>query len=88
MGWYLMLPPISPQSCPDPRVPLSKWEISWSFDSSDECEQAKKNTLAQYVQVVPERDRRGPCGDGKENAFVAQITLGQCVPSDDPRLQR
>jgi len=76
VGWYLMFPPIDPESRFDPTVseqqldlkaPLHAWWIADTFDTSDQC----KAAIAS-MNLKP-RD----FWYGKE----------QCVSSDDSKLK-
>ena len=83
LGWYLMIPPYDMARTPQ-APPLSKWEISQSFDSAGECEELRHGWQTKIDKAVH--------GDAR---LSKEITVGDvysyshslCVASDDPRLK-
>jgi hypothetical protein len=79
--WNLMFPPLTPNGV-DPSAPLSKWEISSSYDTADECEESKTRKLA-FLKTLR------PAQASQRAAVIVQEKLSesQCVAGDDPRLK-
>jgi len=89
LGWYLMVPPVEDLPRKDPGdgggVPyrvkrgatLSAWEIANSFDSADECRNAKKELTASATHS----------SDRLSIANVMAKREALCIATDDPRLK-
>ena len=79
VGWYLMLPPVSPKDKkPDLGwalgQPISEWVQNSSFDTAKDCESTKDQTV--------ELEKK------KQNKILEDIYLmARCIASDDPRLK-
>jgi hypothetical protein len=83
-GWYLMVPP-----WPIPkywrRPPLSQWENYKSFDWADECDEYRHAEILQLVQKMVAEHEDPKDLNGSDQQRVGQLTIGQCLASDDPR---
>lgn len=97
VGWYLMTPPlIIPPPSPHPRpyqvddhAPISRWDISQSFDHAEDCEKARKKLAKDaadpnYQIVVPANmDKFSVIGS--RIAIQNRLMSATCIGSDDPR---
>jgi hypothetical protein len=82
LGWLLLTPPYVKDGSFDSKAPLSSWSDAAEFGSQVECE--------NYRHHVSPKDlaRNGQRGaiDLEEEAKLR--LRGQCVPADDPRLEK
>ena len=79
VGWYLMLPPWVAQNQFDSHAPFSKWEISGRFDTAEHCRIMRQAAVDWYIDHPKE----------KEASWNKRLfSTGQCVPDDDPRLNK
>ena len=80
VGWYMMMPP--PPSYPggpvNTSIPLSKWNMTASYDTAKECE--KYRSILQGLLANPETGEKTKDHTPRGDAAV-------CVASDDPRLK-
>ena len=76
-GWYLMMPILDPHNSWKPlQLPLSQWDHEGSYDTARDCAEAREDLLNQFRKdKMPER------------ALEAEMMLGQCIATDDPRLK-
>jgi len=85
MGWYLMTPVPketfgTPQAELNEKLPLSQWATSRSYQTAQECEQARISAMVAFQSDVssPDHSRR----------LTAQSAMhSTCIASDDPRLK-
>jgi hypothetical protein len=91
LGWLLMMPPDSgkaPHSV-DSEVPLSRWIVVSSFDTSENCE--KTLAALQNKEEDPvDLDKTGRLKRLKKNDAAlgkARAINAACVASDDFRLK-
>jgi hypothetical protein len=101
VGWYLMVPPASPDRDALPgrliadvqTKPLSAWEIERSYDSARDC-MAERDARIKLAAKQP----AGPVSfsiplsdsDSKEfnkDEMHMQQMDSQCIETDDPRLK-
>jgi hypothetical protein len=87
LGWYLMLPPADLKTCPAADAPISKWDISQSFDTASDCETSRSRSFNEVIHGLAQHQFKGTCGDAKMDPIAAQITLARCIATDDPRLK-
>jgi hypothetical protein len=75
VGWYLMLPPVRPDSVgepePDTAAPIARWDIVVTFDTAEEC------------NVVQSEHSRITFPDGTPDHVLRAV---RCIATDDPRL--
>ncbi len=83
VGWYLVIPPKLGVNSKDQiyvePAPFSRWQISESFDTAKECQEAAR-ALAQPVQSAAEAGQRQSLEDFR-------LVYAKCIASDDPRLK-
>ncbi|MGA9721417.1 MAG: hypothetical protein WBQ86_03085 [Candidatus Binatus sp.] len=84
VGWYLMVPPYDMIRMPQ-ALPLSKWNISQSFDSADECEELKNAWQSKIAKAA-----HGDAGLSKKITVgdVYSYSRSVCIATDDPRLNQ
>lgn len=73
MGWYLIVPTPEMARARRDDVSLSRWYQIGSYDSADDCNQAKNGMLYSKSQ-----------SNADENWATSRL---QCVADDDPRLK-
>ena len=73
VGWYLVMPTPEMASARRDDVSLSHWYQIGTYDSADDCNQAKSGMLYSKSQT-----------NADENWRMARL---QCVAEDDPRLK-
>ena len=88
-GWYLMSPPVIrvPRRGPvvNPVAHFKYWKIRGSYESSDDCEDAKR-AMPMLVSENPEKMPKG--FDDLSPAAVPEVIKSLvCIPADDPRLK-
>jgi hypothetical protein len=81
VGWYLMMPPHG--TPPDSSLPpLSNWRVAESFDSANDCEDARGRQMAENIRGLHSADPA---------AYVKKLQRAldevQCIEADDPRLK-
>lgn len=75
-GWYLLMPPVNwITTRRDPFAPLNRWEDLATFNTAENCEKIRVNTIEKVCE-----ERLNAC----ENLEYTLV----CVPTDDPRLRR
>jgi hypothetical protein len=74
VGWYLMVPPLSPDRTHNNQAPISQWTIFDSFDTAAEC---SDSLLRQYDRT--ERKHNQTLADAYSSAAS--------ISTDDPRLK-
>ncbi|HEY6420006.1 MAG TPA: hypothetical protein VIX59_13465 [Candidatus Binataceae bacterium] len=74
VGWYLMMPPQTPDDVYITNAPLSHWHVQRAFDTATECENYS-TFFWDYLKNEPK----------KQKLF---LDLAQCISSDDPRLAK
>ena len=98
VGWYLMLPPPTPDGVTNPALrfvesdaPLSKWSIQRSYDTAESCEKAKEKAKKAARQAIISE---GGCFDSDRSVrgrikTTDEITTvdALCIASDDQRLK-
>jgi hypothetical protein len=59
VGWYLMVPPLTPEGLNDPNAtlvngtaPISQWVIFRAYDSADQCEQERRSGQLALVEAI------------------------------------
>jgi len=72
VAWYLLFAPTTKGNM-NVDAPLSQWKQSASYDTSDDCEGARKQIVAVATAV----------GSSAPKGRV----WAMCVPTDDPRLK-
>ena len=79
VGWYLMLPPLTPNArWIDTTAPLSAWyKVKPPYASMHDCERAKNAMVALH--------RPNPSSPSEQLRLKGE-EAALCVPSDDPRL--
>jgi len=79
VGWYLMLPPLTPNGrWIDTTAPLSAWyKVKPPYASMHDCERAKNAMVALH--------RPNPSSPSEQLRLKGE-EAALCVPSDDPRL--
>jgi hypothetical protein len=83
LGWYLMVPPLTGRPAPDDLnldAPLGRWTVYEAFDRAAECEEAKVRADENLLAADQAGHPRPAWAHG-------QITMSQCIASDDPRLK-
>jgi hypothetical protein len=92
VGWYLLMPPMGTIKTTEPLTwrtdaPLAEWQISQSFDKSDDCEKARKAYINNPDNsiVVPADMDKFDAQTSHLNQQVARL-MAQCIATDDPRL--
>ena len=84
VGWYLMVPPLTPGGGPHKvlfHAPLSKWEVGVEHDTKAECEDSLRESIKNM-----DRDANA-CEVGSCSVMVVEYAHGRCMASDDPRLK-
>lgn len=76
VGWYLMVPPLSADKQIDLDAPVPQWEIEESYDSAQECREAKLWHVEHPGSAAP-----GYGALNQRNGYA------QCIATDDPRLK-
>jgi hypothetical protein len=97
VGWYLMVPPVTPEGLTDPnatlvngKAPISQWVIFRAYDSADQCQQERRSGQLALVDAI----RANPelLTDRAQYGLMAMELLkkggAQCIASDDPRLAK
>jgi hypothetical protein len=87
VGWYLMMPPVIPDTHRVNRdAPLSQWKIAHKFPQNAGCENAKQRAreagLAAQALGHENLPRRGGNPD-----LTCVRCAAQCVEDNDPRLK-
>jgi hypothetical protein len=97
VGWYLMVPPVTPEGLTDPnatlvngKAPISQWIIFRAYDSADQCQQERRSgqlALVDAIRANPELliDR---AQFGLKAMDLLKRGASQCIASDDPRLAK
>ena len=75
IGWYLLLPPISPDGYVDSAAPLPRWKIDAKLDT------AARDAL-RHVTVLARRAEDPPM-----QVEIAADHLALCIQADAPRLK-
>ena len=90
VGWYLMVPPYEGRIS-DPasvvvndRAAISKWEISDSFDSANDCADQRMRSQSA-ASKYPDSMLRAP--KTSHQLTVARFMFATCIATDDPRLK-
>jgi len=80
--WYLLYPPFNVEKGKvDPSLPLTRWVLVETFNSSADCEARKIPTLEALDGKVHELDAT------KRDAQRRLRERALCVWSDDPRVR-
>jgi hypothetical protein len=74
VGWYLLMPPMTPDRHFNTFGPLSKWSVAKAFDTAGECNNFKSDALMESMTK-------------KVAIGVEGYSASQCIASDDPRLK-
>jgi hypothetical protein len=82
VGWLLMTPPYARNGNFDSKAPLADWTDAAEFRSAVECEDYRHHVKPEDLA------RNGQKGVINEVAEAKLRMQGQCVSSDDPRLQK
>ncbi len=88
VGWYLLMPPwIGPTL--DLRTPLSKWVNQGSFDSDEQCENARADLINGFKGDLDTAEGKAPdCEDVAMLQMADEVEEeSECVATDDPRLK-
>jgi hypothetical protein len=84
VGWYLMVAPRDPDYLFMTSAPLTKWAITKSFDTAEECEKER-------TEEVHQADRSGTYWyfdtKKRENVGSPAKYAYLCVATNDPRLK-
>lgn len=84
MGWYLMIPPLSPYGpFADASAPLSKWNVYAAYDEAQQCNEA----YVEYNHLMERKKATHP-SDKNAGSLATQLLDAQCIASDDPRLAK
>jgi hypothetical protein len=80
VGWYLILPPITPDGNVDSGAPLARWKIDAKLDTAAQCKNLRD--ALHHVTVLARRAEDPPM----------QIEIGAdhralCIQADAPRLK-
>ena len=78
--WYLMAPPVS--GIATGLEPLHWWFQIGSFDSLNECRQARRMMIDRFMNDL-EKDYRDAAAVQGMDAFY----YSECIATDDPRLK-
>lgn len=84
VGWYLMVPPLTPGGGPHDillHAPLSKWIVGEGYDTKAECESDLRESIKNM-----DRDANASA-DGLGAVMVVEYAHGRCMAPDDPRLK-
>lgn len=95
VGWYLMAPPIAPDSHGHATgrvlngLPLSTWEQLSSFDTAKGCEDYQWEQVTSMASTTTAAKKRAQSEEQlrRLDAAWGQIDLAKCIASDDPRLK-
>jgi hypothetical protein len=83
VGWYLMIPPKLGVNSKDQiyveSAPFSRWQMSESFDTAKECQEAAR-ALARPEQSAAEAGQR-------PSLESFRLVYAKCIATDDPRLK-
>jgi hypothetical protein len=82
MGWLLLTPPYARNGKFNSNAPLADWMDAAEFLSHAECEDYRHHVKPEELA------RNGQKGVINEVAEAKLRMQGQCVSSDDPRLQK
>jgi hypothetical protein len=96
IGWYLMVPQVARRNplLLETNKPLSQWETSQSFDTAEECREARHKMEAYLDAAGTQRLKEA----GSQKAYVndpvsqmlwaedGKIKTSECIATDDPRL--
>ena len=92
VSWYLMIPPILPigdtvdvkngRWWTQTAAPLSKWQISSSYDSASDCENLKDKLIKSGSSGLDNTK-----ATSYKRAFAVASTQAVCIATDDPRLK-
>jgi hypothetical protein len=82
VGWLLLTPPYARNGRFDSKAPLIDWMDAAEFISHAECEDYRRHVKPEDLA------RNGQKGVINELAEAKLRMQGQCVSSDDPRLQK
>jgi hypothetical protein len=82
VGWLLLTPPYSRNGNFNSNAPLADWMDAAEFLSHAECEDYRHHVKPEDLA------KNGQKGVIDEAAEAKLRMRGQCVPSDDPRLQK
>ncbi|MGC2441973.1 hypothetical protein [Candidatus Binatus sp.] len=76
VGWYLMMPPVTPDGRVQKSAPLSTWEITSSYDTADDCEKVRLVSSGWMAN-----------SNGQKREHTPRADAEACVSTDDPRLK-
>jgi|HubBroStandDraft_5_1064220.scaffolds.fasta_scaffold299270_2 hypothetical protein len=82
VSWLLLTPPYARNGNFNSSAPLADWTDAAEFPSHAECEDYRHHVKPEDLA------RNGQKGVINEAAEAKLRMRGQCVSSDDPRLQR
>jgi hypothetical protein len=96
-GWYLMVPPVTPEGLTDPnatlvngKAPISQWVIFRAYDSADQCQQERRSGQRALIDAITANPEL--LTDRAQYGLRAMELLkkggAQCIDSDDPRLAK
>lgn len=95
VGWYLMTPPV--ESCTGAfsggachQVPLEKWQIVGTYDSSSGCEKAKSLWIEKgqmYLADIEASSRSRTTRMSLNEASATTDMAATCITRADPRLK-
>jgi hypothetical protein len=80
VGWYLMIPPITPDGTVHSDARLARWRIDGNFDSSASCEFMRDSL--RRTTVLARRAQDPPM-----EVELAADHQAVCIASDHPRLK-
>jgi hypothetical protein len=85
VGWYLMMPPVIPDTHRVNRdAPLSQWRIAHKFPKSAGCENAKHR--AREAGMVAQANGEAPRRLANPDLTCVRCAA-ECVEDSDPRLK-
>ena len=87
VGWYLLLPPLTPNGYPslvDTAQSLTKWQNVGTFDNESDCKRGLKKFAYEASKKPADMAAMTP-GQAVQSDLVRSWSA-KCVASDDPRL--
>jgi hypothetical protein len=88
VGWYLMVPPVTPKGVVDIDAPRSAWKNTGSFDSAQQCESTRilNPTHEAWLSVARSAGLQGD-NAGLERIWRQLLADSECIATDDSRLK-
>jgi hypothetical protein len=86
-GWYLMAPPTFPDGSPNVRAPLSQWEQDDTFDSGQDCDEARRQNILLYRHLALLLEQKLELVESKMEALPEE-QQNKLAPKFDERLDK